>query len=108
MRGMPSTQTPQPDDRRRIAQVRLAARARRIKTLRRRVVAGALTTFVLAWGVVWQTGSLGATTTTKATAVTAATTVTSTATETAAVVDTAATSSTSTASSSAPLTSSQS
>jgi hypothetical protein len=72
---MHPTETPSKDDRKRIAHERLAARARRIAMLRRRVAAGALATFVLAWGVVSQTGSLGATTT-AATSVTAATTVT--------------------------------
>ena len=75
---MHPTEIPSKDDRTRIARERLAARARRIAMLRRRVVAGALATFVLAWGVVSQTGSLGATTTTTAaaTSVTASTTVT--------------------------------
>jgi hypothetical protein len=74
---MTPTETPK-DDRTRIAQERLAARARRITSLRRRVVAGALATFVLAWGVVSQTGSLGHTTTAAATPVSAATPVAAT------------------------------
>jgi hypothetical protein len=74
--------TPGTPDRRRIAQQRLAARARRVTMLRRRVVAGALATFVLAWGVVSQTGSLGQHTTT-----TAAATPVSTATPVSAVSD---------------------
>jgi len=87
--------TPSPQDRKRIAQQRLAARARRVTMLRRRVVAGALATFVLAWGVVSQTGSLGQNTTTTAAATPAAT-----ATTVSAVSDTtAATSTASTATS---------
>jgi hypothetical protein len=61
-------------DRKRIAHERLAARARRIRTLRRRVVAGSLATFVLAWGVVSQTGALGHSAPTTAAATSAATT----------------------------------
>jgi hypothetical protein len=49
-----------------IAQEKLAARARRISTLRRRIVASVLATFVLAWGVVAFDGSMGAETTTVA------------------------------------------
>ena len=49
-----------------IAQEKLAARARRIRLLRRRVVASVLATFVLAWGVVAFDGSMGAETTTVA------------------------------------------
>ena len=49
-----------------IAQEKLAARARRISILRRRVVASVLATFVLAWGVVAFDGSMGAETTTVA------------------------------------------
>jgi hypothetical protein len=37
----------------------LAERARRISALRRRVVAGALAAFVMAWGVIAWTGSMG-------------------------------------------------
>jgi hypothetical protein len=46
-----------------IAQEKLAARARRISALRRRVVAAVLVTFALAWGVVAFDGSMGAETT---------------------------------------------
>jgi|GEM_PF-4028716 len=117
---MPPIDSPQTDDRRRIAHERLAARARRITMLRRRVAAGALATFVLAWGIVLQTGSLGTTaSTTASTAVTAAATVVS-ASDTTAVDDTATAvdddtsaattpaASTATTSSAAPLTTSQS
>jgi cytoskeletal protein RodZ len=45
------------------ARERLAARAHRIAVIRRRVVAATLATFVLAWGVIASTGSMGATTT---------------------------------------------
>jgi len=50
-----------------IAQEKLAARARRVAVLRRRIVAAVLATFVLAWGVVAFDGSMGAETTTVAT-----------------------------------------
>jgi hypothetical protein len=43
-----------------IAQEMLAARARRISNLRRRIVASVLAAFVLAWGVVAFGGSMGA------------------------------------------------
>jgi hypothetical protein len=39
---------------------RLAARARRISVIRRRVLAATLATFALAWGVIASTGSMGA------------------------------------------------
>ena len=39
----------------------LAARARRVTLIRRRVVAAVLATFVLAWGVIAFDGSMGAT-----------------------------------------------
>ena len=45
---------------------RLAARRRRASNLRRRVVAGALATFALAWGVIAYDGSMGAEATTTA------------------------------------------
>jgi hypothetical protein len=54
------------DNQKAMVQARLAARARRISLLRRRVVASALASFVLAWGAIATTGSLGATTTTTA------------------------------------------
>jgi hypothetical protein len=46
-----------------LAQEKLAARARRIRTLRRRIVASVLATFVLAWGVVAFDGQMSAQTT---------------------------------------------
>jgi hypothetical protein len=46
-------------DRVALAQARLAARARRIRLIRQRVVAGTLAAFVLAWGVVVFDGSMG-------------------------------------------------
>jgi hypothetical protein len=55
------------------AQETLAARARRIATLRRRVVAATLATFVLAWGVVAFDGSMGAETSVASTSATTAT-----------------------------------
>jgi hypothetical protein len=64
------------EDRKARAHELLAARARRVAMLRRRVVAGALASFVLAWGTIATTGSLGAgATTTAASSVKAAATV---------------------------------
>jgi len=57
-----------------IAQDKLAARARRVRSLRRRVVASILATFVLAWGVVAFDGSMGAESTTVASTASTATT----------------------------------
>ena len=57
-----------------IAQEKLAARARRIRLLRQRIVASVLATFVLAWGVVAFDGSMGAETATVASASTTTTT----------------------------------
>jgi hypothetical protein len=107
---MSATEPPGKDERRRIAHERLAARARRIATLRRRVVAGALATFVLAWGVVSQTGSLGQTTTTSAaaTASTPPTTVVSAVDNTTGAAAAAAASDTTSTSAAAPVTTSQS
>jgi hypothetical protein len=51
---MEPTDTPQTTVR-----ARLEARRRRISLIRRRVAATALTTFALAFGVIWQTGSIG-------------------------------------------------
>jgi high-affinity Fe2+/Pb2+ permease len=76
------------------AHERLAARTRRVRLIRRRVVAGTLAAFVLAWGVVVFDGSMGA----------PASTVTAQATSTAAT----ATSSTSSSSSSSDISSSSS
>ena len=53
--------SPPPGDRAALARERLAARARRASNLRRRVVAGALASFALAWGVIAFDGSMGAT-----------------------------------------------
>ena len=68
---MPS---PPPADRAALARERLAARARRASNLRRRVVAGALTSFALAWGVIAFDGSMGVTADTTTTASTQAAT----------------------------------
>ena len=51
-----------------LARERLAAKARRASNLRRRVVAGALATFAIAWGVIAFTGPMGVTAQTSATA----------------------------------------
>ena len=45
------------------ARERLAARARRIAMIRRRVIVATLATFALAWGVIAFDGSMGTTTT---------------------------------------------
>jgi hypothetical protein len=47
-------------DKRAAARELLAARARRLRTLRRRIAASALATFALAWGVIAWHGSMGA------------------------------------------------
>jgi hypothetical protein len=60
-------------DRIALAHERLAARARRIRLIRRRVVAGTLATFALAWGVIVFEGSLGAPASNATAQVTAAT-----------------------------------
>jgi hypothetical protein len=59
--------TPSPD-RAALARERLAAKRRRASNLRRRVVAGALATFALAWGVIAFNGPMGAGPATAATA----------------------------------------
>jgi hypothetical protein len=46
-------------DRVALAHTRIAARARRLRLIRRRVVAGTLAAFVLAWGVLVFDGSMG-------------------------------------------------
>jgi hypothetical protein len=51
--------TPPPPDRAAAGRARLAARARRVSNLRKRVVAGALASFVLAWGVIAFHGPMG-------------------------------------------------
>jgi hypothetical protein len=67
-------QTSTNDDKKARARALLAARARRVSMLRRRVVAGALASFVLAWGTIATTGSLATTPTTATPAATAAAT----------------------------------
>jgi cytoskeletal protein RodZ len=59
--------TPPPSDRAALGRERLAARARRIGLIRRRVVAAVLATFVLAWGAIAWDGSMGTTTTAQVT-----------------------------------------
>ena len=51
--------TPPPADRAAAGRERLAARARRFSRLRRRVVAGTLASFALAWGVIAFHGPMG-------------------------------------------------
>jgi hypothetical protein len=51
--------TPPPQDRAAAGRARLAARARRISSLRRRVVAGTLASFALAWGAIAFNGPMG-------------------------------------------------
>ena len=65
--------TPDPD-RAALARERLAAKRRRASNLRRRVVAGALASFALAWGVIAFNGSMGSEATTTDTASTGTTT----------------------------------
>ena len=67
-----------PADRAALGRERLAARARRASNLRRRVVAAALASFALAWGVNAFDGSMGVTAETTTTASTQAATATST------------------------------
>jgi hypothetical protein len=55
-----------PSEKRETARRLLAERARRVNTLRRRIVAGAVAAFVLAWGVIAWTGSMGTTTSSSA------------------------------------------
>ena len=57
-----------PSEKRETARRLLAERARRISTIRRRIVAGALAAFVMAWGVIAWTGSMGTTTSSSAAA----------------------------------------
>ena len=59
--------TPPHTDRAALARERLAARARRASSLRRRAVAGALASFALAWGVIAFHGPMGQATTTAST-----------------------------------------
>jgi len=56
----------------------LAARAARIRRIRRRVVAGTVAAFALAWGIVAFDGSMGAETTTTAQTTSASTTTSTT------------------------------
>jgi hypothetical protein len=74
--------TPQPEDRVALGRARLAARARRVARIRRRVVAATLAAFALAWGVIVFDGSMGATTLASTTATTTTSTATATATAT--------------------------
>lgn len=69
--------TPAPD-RAALGRERLDARARRASNLRRRVVAGALASFALAWGVIAFNGPMGVTTDKTTTASTQAATPTAT------------------------------
>jgi hypothetical protein len=55
-----------PSEKRETARRLLAERARRVNTIRRRIVAGAVAAFVLAWGVIAWTGSMGTTTSSSA------------------------------------------
>jgi hypothetical protein len=95
--------SPPPPDRAARGQARLAARARRIAQLRRRVTAATLATFALAWGVIAWHGAMGEQTTTPTVQVAR---VTATATATPAVTATAT--DTAAATSSSDLTTSQS
>ncbi len=52
--------TPPPLDKRAAARELLAARARRITRIRRRVAAATLASFVLGWGTIAWNGSMGA------------------------------------------------
>jgi hypothetical protein len=65
----------------------LAARAARIRSIRRRVIAGTVAAFALAWGVVAFDGSMGAETTTTAQATTTTTASATTATDPATSTD---------------------
>jgi hypothetical protein len=60
-------------DRVALAQEKLAARARRVRRIRQRVVASVLAAFVLAWGVVAFDGSMGTNPTVASTATTTST-----------------------------------
>jgi hypothetical protein len=98
--------TPASSDRAALGRERLAARARRIANLRRRVVAATLASFALAWGVIAFNGPMGVaakTTTTASTQVATSATATPTAT-----TDSSSNSSSSDNSSSATVTTSQS
>jgi hypothetical protein len=68
--------TPPPPDRAAAGRERLAARARRVSRLRRRIVAGTLASFVLAWGVIAFDGSMGVSAQTTRTASTQSSTTT--------------------------------
>jgi hypothetical protein len=56
------------------ARERLAARARRVTTIRRRVIASTVATFALAWGVIAFAGPMGTSNSTAAATTTTATT----------------------------------
>jgi hypothetical protein len=81
---------------------RLRARAARLRAIRRRVAATALTTFVLAFGVITATGSMGGQTTTATANVSTAATSTPAATAPTATATAPATSSGSSTPSSTP------
>jgi hypothetical protein len=98
--------TPQPEDRVALGRARLAARARRVALIRRRVVAATLAAFALAWGVIVFDGSMGATT--LASTTTSAGTATATATATPSTSSSSSDSSGSTSSSPPAVTTSQS
>jgi hypothetical protein len=97
--------TPPPQDRVAAGRQRLAARARRAANLRRRVVAGTLASFALAWGVIAFNGPMGAPANTTTTASTRSATSATTAATPTATPDTSSSGQNST---SAPVTTSQS
>ena len=66
--------SPPPADRAAAGRERLAARARRFSRLRRRVVAGTIASFALAWGVIAFNGPMGAPANSTVTASTASST----------------------------------
>jgi len=65
---------PSPEDKRAAARRLMAERARRASMYRRRIVAGTLAAFVMAWSVIAWTGSMGTTTTSSAATATPTTT----------------------------------
>ena len=75
-------------DRVAIAHERIAARARRIRLIRQRVVAGTLAVFVLTWGLVVFDGSMGSETASSQIASTASTTTSSSSGDSAATMNT--------------------
>ena len=99
--------TPPPPDRAALGRERLAARARRISVIRRRVVAITLATFALAWGAIAWDGSMGAQSASTATAQ-VATTASATGTTTSSDDTTASSGTSSSSGSGSTLTTSQS